>query len=369
MLRDRFHYPEFPYFLSHSVGVQPKTADRAFRETFFEPWRASDSEAWTHWLNALDAHRTALAPIIGADAADICQQTNVSSALTKILFSIPKQEGRNKILLCKEDFPTIGFVLAQAEKFGFELQFIDAGAPLHDADFWRSQIDDAVHLLHVTHVFSNACVKAPVREIVETARDRGVWTIVDVAQSAGAIPVTLNDWGPDFAIGTSVKYLCGGPGAAYLWANPETTSACEPIDVGWFSHETPFVFDIEHFEYAPTAAKFWGGTPSVAPFALAAAAAPIILEAGVDGIFQHNQKLLQHLIDALPPDSFRSHTAPGERGSACIIRPAAMNQAAAALKANGVRHDERGGGFRFSVHLYNSAEEVERLAALLAPFC
>ncbi|MEL7486058.1 MAG: aminotransferase class V-fold PLP-dependent enzyme [Pseudomonadota bacterium] len=367
--RDAFPYPDHAYFLSHSVGIPPHATAQAFNASYFEPWSSGGGDAWDYWLRALDEHRNRLAAIIGAQADDLCQQVNVSSALTKILFSLPERPERRKIVLCEDDFPTIGHVLAQARRLGYDLEFIKGGPALADPEIWARALSDDVHLVHITHVFSNACVRTPIADIVKSARKAGIWSIVDIAQSAGAVPVLLDEWRPDFATGTSVKYLCGGPGAAFLWANPDTTGACEPIDVGWFSHEAPFEFDIRDFRYASTAAKYWGGTPSVAPFALAAEALTVLSEIGVDAVFAHNQALLDILVDALPPSAFLSHTDRRARGSACVIRPTQFDAARAALENNGVRHDMRGGGLRFSFHLYNAADEVAQLAETLADYC
>ena len=366
-MREHFHYPrDEAYFLSHSIGVQPKVVDAALEDQFMAPWRRSKGDAWNYWLNALDTFRTALAPLLGADAKDICQQTNISSALSKCLFSLPERERRTKIVLTEEDFPTIGHVLSQAQRLGYELVFLPGGEALADIAAWDAAFRDDVHLLHITHVFSNLAVRPPVAEIIAKARDAGAYTVLDVAQSAGAVPVNLNDWRPTFATGTSVKYLCGGPGAAYLWANPDTVGDCNPIDVGWFSQENPFPSDIHKFNYAPNAARFWGGTPAVAPFVCAGAAFQVLNELGIEAIYRHNQSLLSRLIDAIPPARVISHTDETARGSSLVVTADDLQATSKRLTDAGFIHDQRMGGMRISVHAYTSEEEVDALAEALA---
>lgn len=367
--RDLFAYPDHAYLLSHSVGVQPKSAQEALEAHFLEPWRAARGDAWDFWLKALDDFRSGLGPLIGADAKDICQQTNVSGGLSKILFSLPERRNRRKLVLTEEDFPTIGHVLAQAKRFGYELIFLPGGARLAEPDAWAEAFRDDVQLLHITHVFSNRGVRPPVAEIIARARKAGVITVLDIAQSAGAVPVALNDWRPDFATGTSVKYLCGGPGAAFLWANPETVVDFKPIDVGWFSQSSPFPADLDRFEYAPDARRFLGGTPSVAPFVLAGAAAKTLGEIGIDAIFSHNQGLISRLLDAIPEELVISHVAPETRGSAVIIRPEDPDAASKHLFEEGFIHDRRMDGLRLSMHVYNDAAEVDALADILNAAC
>jgi selenocysteine lyase/cysteine desulfurase len=367
--RALFRMPEGGYFLSHSVGLQPLAAPAALEEGFLEPWRGADAATWDEWLAAIERFRRALSPLIGAAPLDICPQTNISSALTKIIFSLPERARRKKIVLTEDDFPTVGFVAAQARRLGYDLLLLPGGPRLADPDAWTPAFHDDVQLVLATHVFSNTAVKAPLADIARRAHERGVFSVFDLAQSAGAVPVDLSAWSPDFAVGTSVKYLCGGPGACFLWTRKETAARCSPLDVGWFSHEQPFEFDIRNFRYAEGAARFWGGTPSVAPFAVAAAGLKTLGGIGVEAIYEHNQELLTQLLGALPPAALLSHGKAGERGSSAVIAARDADAASAALTAAGLHHDRRKGGIRVSVHLYSSREDVEALIFALTMRC
>ncbi len=285
-----------------------------------------------------------------------------------MLFSLPVEPRRRKIILCEKDFPTVGFVLAEARRLGLSPVFLKGGPHLADPDAWREAFSDEAHLVHITHVFSNLGLKTPVADIVARARANGVITVVDAAQSAGAVEVAADAWGADFLTGTAVKYMCGGPGACFLWVNPSIAPKCAPLDVGWFSHENPFEFNIDDFRYAEGARRFWGGTPSIAPLAIAAAGAEILGRTGVDAIASHNQALIARLLAAIPENSIMSHVRTGERGCAVIIKPKRTAEAAAALAEAKIAHDARIGGFRFSAHLYNDEGDIDRLIATLTPF-
>lgn len=363
-----FAPPPGPYFLSHSVGLMPLAARKALEEACFAPWAAGDGGTWTRWLSAIDAWRGSLAAVMGARADDVCPQTNISSALTKILSALPIAKGRTKIVLSEEDFPTVGFVFDQARRSGLEPVLLKGGARLADPDAWREAFEGDVRLLHLTHVFSNLGLKTPVAEIARRAREKGVVTVVDAAQSAGSVAVEASCWNADFITGTSVKYLCGGAGASWLWVNPETAPNCAPADVGWFSHENPFEFDIRRFAYAKGARRFWGGTPSIAPYAIAKAGADLVAEAGVAAVAARSQTLVDRAVAALPAEAFASHVRKGERGASFIVVPRDAKGAAAALAEEKIAYDERQGGFRFSVHLYTDEADVDRLVATLKYF-
>ncbi|MCA8888260.1 MAG: aminotransferase class V-fold PLP-dependent enzyme [Parvularculaceae bacterium] len=363
-----FHPPAGPYFLSHSVGLQPRRVAQIFAEDFITPWAAGDDRPWDDWLAAISRFRQALATVIGAKEADICPQTNISSGLTKVLHAIEPRPGRRKVVLCDADFPTVGFVLAQAERMNMEIVWLQSGPHLANPDAWAAAFAGDVHLVHITHVFSNLGLKTPVAEIVRRAKAAGAITVVDVAQSAGAVRVEAGAWDCDFVTGTSVKYLCGGPGAAFLWVNPDIAKKCQPFDVGWFSHARPFEFDIRKFEYADGAARFWGGTPSVAPYAIARAGIEAIAAIGAERIEMANQSLIDDIVGRLPEDAVTSHVAAGERGSSFVIRPRRLADAHHALAEENIAHDERADGLRFSVHLYNDERDADRLVKTLSAF-
>lgn len=363
----KFHLPGRHYFLSHSVGAQPKSYVEKLATGFSDPWRTEGFNVWAPWFEAIERFKKGLAPIIGANASDISPQGNVSSGIAKVMMALPERSGRRKIVLTEDDFPTVGFALAQGRRLGYELVFLPGGERLADPDAWAPAFDDDVQLVVATQVFSNTSVLAPIAEISKRARKSGVFSLIDAAQAAGAVPVRLNEWAPDFAVGTSLKYLCGGTGAAYLWANNDSAAKTAPLDVGWFSHADPFEFDIHHFEYGDGADRFTGGTPSIAPLAGASAGHEIINAHGVDKIYAHNQALLSRLFNALPEGAFISTTREGARGSAALVNVRDYDEAAKALSAAGIFHDTRKGAVRVSIHLYNDENDIDALISAISP--
>ncbi|MCF6329722.1 MAG: aminotransferase class V-fold PLP-dependent enzyme, partial [Henriciella sp.] len=317
-MREHFHVPD-NYFLSHSVGCQPKCVQVSLSEQYFGVWKTQGGNAWPGWMQAIDRFRSNMGRVLGVSGDLICPQTNVSSGLTKILYSLPGTGVRKTILLSEGDFPTIGFALKQAEKAGYRLRFLSGD--ISDVQVWADAMDDSVGLVHITHALSNTSQLAPVKQICDLARDRGVISIVDIAQSVGALAIDLGEWAPDFAIGTGLKYLCFGPGACFLYASAEMVEACEPIDVGWFSHENPFEMDIHNFRFAPSAMRFFGGTASPAPFILANAALELWQEIGMVQAQERAQTLLSKLLEHIPDEILVSPRDQGQRGAALVIDP------------------------------------------------
>ena len=362
-MRSQFHVPDGTYLLSHSVGCLPRGSEEAVRAAVYEPWMQAGGDAWPAWLEAVAGFRQAVARLIGARADQVCPQTNVSGAVTKILHALPERAGRDVILLSEEDFPSVGFVASAAAARGYRTRFLPRGVEVEDAARWAAELAAGdVQVALVTHAFSNRSARLPVDAITRAARRAGVFTIVDAVQTMGVVPVDVAEWEADFVVGSSVKFLCGGPGAAFLWVADTALDATNPIDVGWFSHADPFAFDIHDFRAAEDASRFWGGTPSVLPFAQAAYSIGRILEIGVEAIHAHNQALIQRLHDAVP-DRIRS--ARGRRGNAVLVAVDDPTATLAKLREARLFVDSREGCIRLSPHIYNSAEEIDRLVALL----
>ena len=356
-MRDLFHIPD-RYFLSHSVGCLPRQTKSALEQNFLEPWRTGST--WSDWMDALDKFRAGLAKIMSVTPDTICPQSNVSSALTKILYSRKCQPNRNRIVLSRQAFPTIGFVIKQAQRAGYELRFVDGDVT--DPSNWARAIDTQTAFVHMTHVLSNTSHILPIKAICSLAKQVGALSLVDAAQSIGIVKVDPLDWGADFVLGTGVKFLCFGPGACFLYASKRVIPDCQPVDVGWFSHENPFEMNIDRFRYAEDAMRFFGGTPSPAPLIAANAAMKIWDEIGFETLRLSISSRLDILCRSLPKDVLISPRKAEKRGGTCVVNPKNRRPLRDALTSASFLFDERKDGFRFSVHGYTSIEDCKRLA-------
>ncbi len=343
-----FHVPgPGPYALSHSVGCLPRAAPAALESSFVRPWQEKGGAAWEDWLQAIAAFRSALARLFGGAPADYCPQSNLSSALAKLLSALPgsPDPGSKRVLLATEDaFPSLGFVLSQARRMGYEMRLIPRILDPTRIGTWAAAVGSDVRAVLVTHVHSNTGDVAPVEEIARLCAERDVLCILDAAQSAGILPLSFPESGAHAVLGSCVKWLCGGPGAGFMWISPAVVGTLQPTDVGWFSHAAPFEADIHHFEYAPDAQRFWGGTPTVAPFVMAAASLGVIAELGVAAIHAHNRRLMNTFVEALPGAWRPRIRLENIGGTLCIPAAAAVAAIEASLLAADVRFDCRGGG-------------------------
>jgi selenocysteine lyase/cysteine desulfurase len=352
------------YLLSHSVGLPLKNAMAHVTKGFYEPWMAGNEDIWPNWLVGIEGFRSELGKLFNSDAANFCPQTNVSGAVTKLLYSLPRREDKLTILLSEEDFPSVAFTLGKAESSGFRLKFIPVEEDTLDISVWDNYLTSEVGLVLVTHVQSNNGKQLPVTKINAVARQRDILSLVDIAQSAGVVPIDFQQWQPDFVVGSCVKWISGGPGAAFLWVDPDVILQCKPVDVGWFSHEAPFEFDIHNFRYAEGVLRFWGGTPSVLPFLVAAHSLATVNNTGIDEIRAHNVQLTQQIMDNIEPQHLVSPANEAERGGTLVLNFGERQQAVEdRLRSANVHFDTRATGIRLGPHIYNTVEQIDLLVA------
>jgi len=355
------------YLLNHSVGRPLKSTEQALKQAFFAPWQESGREPWGQWLGVIDNFTAALASLFNGQPQDFCPQVNLSSALSKIVMSLGRltRDGGAVVLMSEIDFPSMGFALKKALPASCELRFIPKSLDVTDPNVWSAHICDDVDLVFVSHAYSNTGQQAPLAQIIPFARERGCLSLVDVAQSAGILPLDLAKLQPDFMIGSSVKWLCSGPGAAYLWINPAILPECQPQDVGWFSHENPFEFDIHDFRYHPTALRFWGGTPSIAPYAIAAHSIQYFANIGSQVMREHNLQLMEPVVQTLDDELVSPREVDKRSGTLILQFGERQPHIMAALAEANISVDARSLGIRVSPHIYNDEADILRLLEVI----
>jgi kynureninase len=359
---EEFLVPEGHYLLSHSVGCLPVGARARLDRAMLDPWAQAGSDAWPLWLAAVDDFRRALAALLGGAAEQYCPQPSVSAAVFALVSALPTG-GRDVLLLSRQAFPSIGFALTGLAKLGWRLRFVE-GDPV-DLGNWERAMQSDVAAAVVMHVHSNSGRISPVEKLAALARERGLFLIVDACQSAGIVDFDVGSLGAGALVGSCVKWLCGGPGAGFLWVDPVWLGRLEPPERGWFSHAEPFEMAIDDFRYAPDARRFWGGTPSIAPYALASAGIEAITRIGIGAIHAHNRALLGALAEALGEDWAPALDMTGKGGTLCLDLGAAAADAEQALREGGCGIDRRGDVLRFSFHIFNDGADVEAVAGRL----
>ncbi|MGS2720722.1 aminotransferase class V-fold PLP-dependent enzyme [Paraglaciecola aestuariivivens] len=353
------------YLLNHSVGRPLKSAESHFLSHYFSPWQQGNTEPWQDWLSHIEVFQQQLAKLFNHQGQYFCPQSNLSSGLCKLLQAHTRfQQSACQILMSEQDFPSMGFAVQQALPHA-QIHFIPSEYDMTDIQVWKQFITEQIDLVFISQVYSNTGQQAPVHQIVQACQKLGVLSLVDVAQSAGILPLDLSLVAPDFMLGSAVKWLCSGPGAAYLWVHPKQLAACAPKDVGWFSHENPFEFDIHNFRFHQTALKFWGGTPSIAPYVLAAHSLAYFNQLPTEAVRTHNLQLLALLHSAFAENCVSPSSAERCSGTAILQFGQQQDEVLAALKKAHIAVDARKYGIRVSPHIYNDKADIDQLIAVI----
>ena len=360
------------YFLYHSIGMYPGKA-REMREAlgaFAESWGALDDGQWPRTLTAREEFLALWRALIDAPEGSLTTAENVTTALYSVLGSLPARRLKGRRVLVTQDcFPSLHFLLAGlADRFGFTLDTV----PLREGETWVREEDmiarwgEDVGLALVTFVTSTASYRCDLDPLFAHARRMGSLVALDLTQGIGILPYSVQDHAPDIVLSTSLKWLCGTPGAGIIHVRPELLLECRPELRGWFSQPNPFSWDLDAFDFAPDARRFDHGTPS----ALSAVGSVPAMRwhAAQDGeaMLAHTREL-GRLIIAEAARRGMELASPAEaerRGGSVMLRLADGGDPAPlvpALREEGIHLDARGPILRLSPGVVTGAAHVERL--------
>ena len=221
-------------------------------------------------------------------------------------------------------------------------------------------IEERTLLVPITHVLFKTGQIQDVESIVEKAHEEGAHVVLDAYQSVGTVPLDVTALGVDFAVGGSVKWLCGGPGAGWLYVRPDLAATLEPALTGWQAHARPFAFEPEQ-DYAEGAARFLTGTPNVPALYAATAGYDIVEEIGIARIRERSQEQTALLVELLDEAGYPvgSPRDPARRGGTVVVKPPAFERVGRGLAERGVICDWRPDvGLRLGPHFYNTDDEL-----------
>ena len=344
---------------------------RAELERFADAWDERGVRAWGEgwWESAVETGDL-LSPILGVGAGEVSMHQNVTLAAAVFLSALDYPEPRRRIVTTELEFPSLLYLLEGERQRGAEIvRVLSEDALTVDEERLLAAIDEGTRLVLVSHALFKSGYVQDAAAISRRCREVGALLLLDTYQSAGTVPLALADWGVDAATGGSVKWLCGGPGAAYLWVRPELAARLEPRLTGWQADREPFAFDAGPLRRADGAWRFLTGTPNVPALHSCRPGYRIVGEVGVEAIRRRSLGLTDRLMAAAEAAGFetrapRSHDRRG--GTVAVWHPRAEELCALLLERQVLCDFRPGAGIRLSPHFYNSEEECDRAIELLA---
>ncbi len=367
-MRDLVEYrEEFPilehttYLASHTLGPMPRKAAERLAE-YARMWAERGIRAWAEgWWEMPMRVGDQIGRIVGAPPGSTVMHQNVAIAEAIALSCFrPVDPVKNRVVYERGNFPSVRY-LYQAQP-DLEVVVCEDDAEIVE------RIDERTLLVPISHVLFKDSEIQDVEPIVRRAHEAGAYVILDCYQSAGIVPLDVTALGVDFAVGGSVKWLCGGPGNGWLYVRPDLAERLEPTYTGWQAHERPFAFE-DAMSYAAGAARFLTGTPNPAAHYAGTAGYDLIEEIGVDRIRENSLRQTQLLIGLADSAGFEVHSTrdPARRGGAVIVSVPEAAAVYAELEERGILCDFRpGAGIRVGPHFFTTDDELRFVIAEIA---
>ena len=367
--------PSFPilshttYLVSNSLGAMPSTVPERLAE-YVDQWEGLGVRAWAEsWWEMPISVGDEIAPLIGAGSGEVAMIPSVTMANAVLLSALDYAPPRDTIVMTALDFPSVRYVYDRlAARLGARILVVpsDDGIGI-DLERLLAAIDGRTRLVAISHVLFRSAFIVDAEAVCRRAREVGALVALDAFHSVGVMPVDVRALGVDFLTGGVLKWLCGGPGGCFLYANPATTAALAPALTGWQAHARPFAFE-DAMEHAAGTARWLGGTPAI-PALFAATEGPrLVRRAGIEAIRAKSVRQTTRLIELADERGYRV-SAPRDadrRGGTVAFDVPHAYEIARWLLARGIIVDYRpSAGIRIAPHFYTSDAELEGAVAAI----
>ncbi len=378
---------EFPilstcaYMISNSLGAMPRAVYDSLR-TYADTWATLGVRAWGKpyhdqptWWELKGAVGDKIAPLMGAPAGSVLIHENASIANSILIgaldFSDPR---RDKVVISDQDFPSDVYSVTPNLPAFMHVEIVRSPNGITiDTDALLDAIDERTRLVSLSHVLFRSAYIMPAQAIIAKAHRVGAQVLLNGYHSVGIIPVDVTALNVDFYIGGTLKWLCGGPGGVFMYVRPDLLKTLTPRLTGWFAHQRPFAFDLEHFELREDSYRLANGTPAIAALYAIQPGVDIIAQVGIDAIRAKSMRQTERVIALADAAGYpvNSPRAAAERAGTVTINPPHAYEISRALLARDIVIDYReGAGIRIAPHFYNTDDEVQQVmdatAAIIA---
>lgn len=364
------------YFYNHAVGLFPGQKELLSNEMtiFGQAWTDPVNGQWAYAEKVYQEYLEHWAHLLNTSASNLAPSENVTSGLMSIISALPDSVLRNKKLLIAADcFPSLYFLLdAIKGRYGFELLCVgEKGTPypVSEDEILSAWTEDVGFAL-MTWVSSTASARLNLEKMIDHGKKMSTVVCADITQGVGIIPFDAQESGVDFAVSTSLKWVCGGPGAGIIYASSSYMEKCQPEFRGWYGQADPFDWNLDTYEVADGGRRFLNGTPSYWPYAAALPGLRWHRDISMEKIYNHNRLISGELIDWFEQHDLDIVTpvASEERGgSVMVCLPDTIDPSTLVdeLKTHDVFVDNRSSILRLSPGITSETSGLRRFFSLM----
>jgi kynureninase len=360
---------EFPilekttYLVSNSLGPMPRAVPGKLAE-YARDWGDLGVKAWNRgwWELPVEAGNE-IAPLMNAGAGEVVMMPNVTIAQTAVLSAIDFPKNRDTIVMTDLDFPSVRYAYEEmARRLGARIVVVksDDGITI-SLDRLLAAIDERTRLVAVSHVLFRSAFLMDADAICERAHRVGALVSLDSFHAVGIVPVDVKRSKVDFLTGGVLKWLCGGPGACFLYVSPAVRDQLKPALTGWQAHSRPFAFE-DAMEYTTGAFRWLNGTPVIPALYAAVEGSKILRKAGMPAIRARSTELTSRVIELADLHGFTVNAPrnPADRAGTVAIDVPHGYEVAQHLLSRDILVDYRvGAGIRIAPHFFTRDEEIE----------
>lgn len=361
--------PEFPilasttYLISNSLGAMPRGVFDA-AENYAETWAMRGVRAWEEqWWQLAAEVGDEIGDLLNAEPGTVSCHQNVTTCQAIVASCFDFSGPRNKVVYTDLNFPSVMYFWQAQQTRGARVHMVANDDAVHvNTERLLEAIDEETLLVPISHVIFRSAFIQDIAAIVEKAHRVGGYVLLDSFQATGTIPVDVRALNVDFCTGGVLKWLCGGPGTAYLYVRPDLAPKLEPKFTGWIAHEQPFAFEVGTQRYTHGAYRFMTGTPNVPALYCARPGLKLVREAGVENIRAKSKRQTARLIELADQHGWRVNSPrdPERRGGTVSIEMPNAKEVCAELLRRNVLVDYRPlAGVRMSPHFYTDDRELE----------
>jgi kynureninase len=367
LLGYRNHFPTLTgctYLISNSLGAMPLGAARGL-DAYATAWTARGVRAWEEtWWGLAREVGDDIGRLFGAAAGTVSMHQNVTLAEAVVISCFDFSGRRNKVVYTEMNFPSVMYLYDRfARGLGARIEVVRSpdgiGVP---TEALLEAIDEETLLVPISHVLFKTAFIQDAEAICRRAREVGAHVVLDAFQSVGTVPVDVQGLGVSFLVGGVLKWLCGGPGGAFLYVRPDLLATLEPRLTGWMAHPEPFAFAPPPQRYVSGAYRFMNGTPNVPALYAAREGPRLLFDAGLDAVRRKSERQTARLVEAAQAEGWKVNAPldPARRGGTVAVDFPNSQAVKHELLRREVIVDWRAGvGIRISPHFYNSDEDCD----------